>query len=262
MKKLVSLCIVLITLGISAMSVSAAEYEVHKGDTLWDIASSHDTTVDELMDINGLKSSLIFPKQVLKLNKAYYTVQKGDTLSEISQAYGDKVTVLDLKSWNDLPSDLIIVGQQLIVNGSETQPESKRVEKTANTDARTQKSESVAESKEVSKPDVEEKTEEPQTKAEGRTLSVEATAYTAYCTGCSGISATGVNLRENPNAKIIAVDPDVIPLGSKVYVEGYGYAVAADTGGEIIGNTIDVHLPTKEQAYSWGRRTVDVTIVD
>ncbi|MFX6153002.1 3D domain-containing protein, partial [Acinetobacter baumannii] len=51
-------------------------------------------------------------------------------------------------------------------------------------------------------------------------LYVIATAYTAYCTGCSGTTATGINLRANPNAKVIAVDPRVIPLGTKVYVEG------------------------------------------
>lgn len=76
-------------------------------------------------------------------------------------------------------------------------------------------------------------------------LTVEATAYTAECEGCSGTTATGVNLKENPDAKVIAADPDVIPLGSKVYVEGYGYATAEDTGGAIQGNRIDVFIPSK-----------------
>lgn len=52
-------------------------------------------------------------------------------------------------------------------------------------------------------------------------MTVTATAYTANDGGISGITATGVNLNKNPNAKVIAVDPNVIPLGSKVYVEGY-----------------------------------------
>ncbi|TRY28575.1 hypothetical protein FOI67_17365, partial [Geobacillus sp. LEMMJ02] len=76
-------------------------------------------------------------------------------------------------------------------------------------------------------------------------LYVIATAYTAYCTGCSGTTATGINLRANPNAKVIAVDPRVIPLGTKVYVEGYGYAVAADTGKNVKGYKIDVFFPNK-----------------
>lgn len=96
----------------------------------------------------------------------------------------------------------------------------------------------------------------------GKTLTVTATAYTASCNGCSGITATGVNLNNNRNAKVIAVDPDVIPLGSKVHVEGYGTAIAADTGSAIQGNKIDVHMPTKADARRWGRKTVKITILE
>ena len=71
--------------------------------------------------------------------------------------------------------------------------------------------------------------------AGGKEIYMSSTAYTASCNGCSGVTATGLNLKNNPNAKVIAVDPSVIPLGSKVYVEGYGYAVAADKGGAIKG---------------------------
>lgn len=90
---------------------------------------------------------------------------------------------------------------------------------------------------------------------------VTATAYTAYCNGCSGRTATGFNLRANPNAKVIAVDPRVIPLGTKVYVEGYGYAVAADTGGAIKGYKIDLFMPSKSEAYHWGRKKVKIKIL-
>ncbi|WP_071396747.1 G5 and 3D domain-containing protein [Bacillus tuaregi] len=96
----------------------------------------------------------------------------------------------------------------------------------------------------------------------GREMYVTATAYTASCSGCSGITATGVNLHANPGAKVIAVDPRVIPLGSKVYVEGYGYAVAADTGGAIKGNKIDVFISSKQAAYQWGRKTVKIKVLD
>ncbi|MEQ2529038.1 DUF348 domain-containing protein [Robertmurraya yapensis] len=91
---------------------------------------------------------------------------------------------------------------------------------------------------------------------------VSSTAYTANCNGCSGTTATGYNLKANPNAKIIAVDPSVIPLGTKVYVEGYGYAVAADTGGSIRGNKIDVFFSSKSDAYRWGRKTVKIKILN
>lgn len=91
---------------------------------------------------------------------------------------------------------------------------------------------------------------------------VSATAYTAYCNGCSGFTSTGINLRANPNIKVIAVDPSVIPLGTKVYVEGYGYAVAADKGSSIKGDKIDVFFSEKSQAYRWGRKKVKIQILD
>lgn len=91
---------------------------------------------------------------------------------------------------------------------------------------------------------------------------VTATAYTAYCNGCTGITRTGINLRANPDLKVIAVDPKVIPLGSKVWVEGYGYAVAGDTGGAIKGNKIDLHIPSKSEAYKFGKRKVKMKIID
>lgn len=97
---------------------------------------------------------------------------------------------------------------------------------------------------------------------QGRNLTVTATAYTAYCAGCSGKTATGQNLRANPNQKVIAVDPRVIPLGSRVYVEGYGEALAGDTGGGIKGNHIDVFIPSKQAAANWGVRTVNITILN
>lgn len=267
MKKLVSVLIGLVIIGIAATSVSAADYEVQKGDSLWKIANENNTTIEVLMEINELKSSLIHPKQVLKLGvgetKAeFYIVQEGDTLTHISKAYGVDVTVEKLKEWNDLSSDLIITGQSLIVNGMEAEPTAIKVlEQSANepeVETGADSNEKIVEEVESAK-----KAEETTTNdVNGKTFAVEATAYTAGCSGCSGITATGINLNNDPYAKVIAVDPNVIPLGTQVYVEGYGYAVAGDTGGAIKGNKIDVHLPTKEEAYNWGRKTVNITIVE
>ncbi|SFK57883.1 Uncharacterized conserved protein YabE, contains G5 and tandem DUF348 domains [Halobacillus dabanensis] len=94
------------------------------------------------------------------------------------------------------------------------------------------------------------------------TLYMHATAYTANCSGCSGITATGINLKANPNRKVVAVDPNVIPLGSRVWVEGYGYAVAGDTGGAINGNRIDLFVSSKSEALNFGSRNVKVKILD
>ncbi|WP_417897182.1 LysM peptidoglycan-binding domain-containing protein [Bacillus haimaensis] len=91
-------------------------------------------------------------------------------------------------------------------------------------------------------------------------LTVTATAYTASCEGCSGITATGINLLENPDMKVISVDPNVIPLGSKVWVEGYGEAIAGDTGGAIKGNKIDIFIPDKQDAINYGVQEVQVKV--
>lgn len=99
-------------------------------------------------------------------------------------------------------------------------------------------------------------------KVEGKTLTLEATAYTAYCNGCSGVTRTGQDLRANPNQKVVAVDPNVIPLGSKVHVEGYGVALAGDTGGAIKGNRIDLFMPSQSEAVKFGRKSVKVTIIN
>ena len=96
----------------------------------------------------------------------------------------------------------------------------------------------------------------------GKEFYVEATAYTPYCAGCSGVSATGINLRTKSGLKVIAVDPNVIALGSKVWVEGYGYAVAGDTGGAIKGNKIDILVPTETQANQWGRKKVRIKVLN
>ena len=92
------------------------------------------------------------------------------------------------------------------------------------------------------------------------TVTVKSTAYTASCSGCSGVTALGINLKSHPNDKVIAVDPSVIPLGSKVYVPGYGYAIAGDTGGAINGHRIDVYFSSHSQAMSWGVRDIQVKV--
>ena len=100
----------------------------------------------------------------------------------------------------------------------------------------------------------------------GREITVEATAYTADPSengsyGGRVLTAMGHDLTANPNMKVIAVDPKVIPLGSKVWVEGYGEAIAGDTGGAIKGNRIDVLVGSDGSANSWGRKSVKVKVI-
>ncbi|EHC6175197.1 DUF348 domain-containing protein [Listeria monocytogenes serotype 1/2a] len=91
----------------------------------------------------------------------------------------------------------------------------------------------------------------------GKTYKMESTAYSG-----GGTTAYGINLSANPGLKVIAVDPRIIPLGSKVWVEGYGEAIAGDTGGAIKGNIVDVYFPNESQCYSWGRRMVTVKVLN
>jgi len=86
---------------------------------------------------------------------------------------------------------------------------------------------------------------------------VESTAYVPGI-DCGYVTATGARA----GFGVIAVDPSVIPLGTRLYIPGYGYGVAADTGGAIIGARIDVCFDTLAEALAWGRRTVTVTIVE
>jgi len=85
-------------------------------------------------------------------------------------------------------------------------------------------------------------------------ISMVATAYTPWCAGCSGITATG----ERAGHGIVAVDPRVIPLGTKLYIPGYGYAVAGDTGGAIVGHRIDLGFDSQRAAMNFGRRKIVV----
>ncbi|KUG05179.1 cell wall-binding protein [hydrocarbon metagenome] len=83
-------------------------------------------------------------------------------------------------------------------------------------------------------------------------MTVSAYTYTGRNTSCGLKPAVG----------LVAVDPNVIPLGSKLYIEGYGYATAADTGGSIKGDRIDVFMEDRGQCLSWGRKTVKVYILN
>lgn len=91
----------------------------------------------------------------------------------------------------------------------------------------------------------------------GRSMRVLATGYSPQQPDLSSTTATGARARRG----VIAVDPSVIPLGTRVYVPGYGYAVAADTGGAIRGAHIDLCFDTVGEARAWGRRTVTIVIL-
>ena len=87
---------------------------------------------------------------------------------------------------------------------------------------------------------------------------MEATAYTG-----DSITATGTTpIRNEEGLSTIAVDPSVIPLGSKVYIPGYGEAIASDTGSAIKGNKIDLFFNSKDECAKWGRQNVTLYILE
>lgn len=93
----------------------------------------------------------------------------------------------------------------------------------------------------------------------GMTMNVEATAYSTNQPELSSYTATGIDLRQNPY--VVAVDPSFIPLGSTIYIEGYGTFIAGDTGGAIVGNRIDIHLTDLNACYNFGRRSMQIQVV-
>jgi peptidoglycan DL-endopeptidase CwlO len=92
----------------------------------------------------------------------------------------------------------------------------------------------------------------------GRVLTMVATGYSPQEPGLNDHTATGMKAQRG----VVAVDPSVIPLGTRVYVEGYGNAIAGDTGSAIKGNRIDLCFDTLAECNRYGRRTVKVEILD
>lgn len=90
-------------------------------------------------------------------------------------------------------------------------------------------------------------------------LEMVATAYAPFC--CHGVDGTtALGLRAGYG--VVAVDPSIIPLGSRLYIEGYGYAIAGDTGGMIRGLRIDLGFDTAREAVRFGRRAVRVYVIE
>lgn len=301
MKKIKAFLAVAALSGTVGANVQAAEVTVQNGDTLWDISQVHNTSVENIQNWNHLSTDLIHPGDVLTIaTEKRYTVQQDETLGDIALKF--QVSVKQIKEWNKLNTDQIHPGLNLIIydelpdqvkNAQATENNEENIEasnleepvvksvvtsselnSTTNKEqAPTTQSAKPAPAVQPAKPaSVAQQaklvsTAKPAESANSsddhtKEITVKATAYTASCEGCSGTTATGVDLNANPNAKVIAVDPSVIPLGSKVYVEGYGVATAADTGGAIKGNRIDVFISSEKEALKFGKKEISVKILN
>jgi len=93
-----------------------------------------------------------------------------------------------------------------------------------------------------------------------RTMTMVATGY-CPCAKCNWPYVGQPSYLGYPLGRgIVAVDPDIIPMGSKLYIEGYGEGIAADQGGAIKGNRVDLCFDSHQEALNWGIKTVKVTI--
>lgn len=255
-KQIVALtAIAALSVGTAAQASASSVHTVQSGDTLWSISQDNNVSVQDLQDWNDLESTLIYPSDELivadKVNK--HVVVKGDSLFKIAKKHN--LTVKELKTWNNISGDLIFPGDQLVLEGTKVASAHTTAKPASNKAKAPAQSQSTAKASAPAPAAV-------QTSASVKEMTVTATAYTAYCSGCSGTTATGIDLRANPNQKVIAVDPSVIPLGSRVWVEGYGEAIAGDTGGAIKGQTIDLFMAKEQDAVTWGRKTVKIKILD
>jgi 3D (Asp-Asp-Asp) domain-containing protein/LysM repeat protein len=256
------------------VSANVQAETVQKGDTLWELSQVHNTSVEEIQKLNDLTTDVIHPGDELRMvPEKQYKVKDGDTIWNI--ALENKVSVAQLKEWNNLNNDVIHPGLNLVIfdnlhkketvvkvtETKTTVPSEQKAVK--NTSKATKTTKPVVKVKaKVSKKTASKVKAASTKKTNYKVITVKATAYTAYCKGCSGITATGINLKANPKKKVIAVDPKVIPLGTKVYVEGYGHAIAGDKGGAIKGKRIDVFIPSKKAAINYGVKNVKVKILD
>ncbi|SDQ33948.1 3D (Asp-Asp-Asp) domain-containing protein [Carnobacterium viridans] len=202
----------------------STQYTIQWGDTLSSVALATNLSINDLVDVNDINNA--------------NTIYSGNTISlSADQSTVTIETPEETKSYNVSTPDVVEV---------EPAEEAPVVEEQA----------PAVETAPV----VEEQAPAAETAQSGKTVTVEATAYSTNQPELSDTTATGINLNENPN--VIAVDPSVIPLGSTVYIPGQGTFIAGDTGSAIKGNRIDVHMTDLNQALAFGRQTMEVQILN
>ncbi|MBU8585813.1 LysM peptidoglycan-binding domain-containing protein [Priestia megaterium] len=241
---------------LNVATIKEMTHKVQQGNTLWSISQQYGVTVDQIKEWNGLKSDLIYPGEQLKIQSP--NGQSQQSSPSVAQA-APEAQQAQAPAEQTQEEQQQAQTEQAQKEQQQAQAEQAQKEQQQAQAEQAQKEQQQAQAEQAQK---EQQPAESSQQASGKSMTVEATAYTANCAGCSGTTATGVDLKANPNQKVIAVDPSVIPLGSKVYVEGYGEAVAADTGGAIKGNRIDVFVPSEGDAQQFGRKSVKITVMN
>lgn len=191
------------------------------------------------------------------IDTVHYTIKSGDTLENIATAF--EVKVEELVGWNESLSEEthLQIGDEINIE-TDLDPETIDPQKVVWESEEQVKKEIIFPESPATEENIEGSALNTSNAEE--TITVVATAYSRNQPSLTNITATGIDLREN--SQVIAVDPNVIPLGSKVYVEGYGEAIAGDTGSAIIGNRIDLHMESMDQSFAWGIQEVELTILN
>ena len=255
---------------LNVATIKEMTHKVQQGNTLWSISQQYGVTVDQIKEWNGLKSDLIYPGEQLKIQSPNGQAQQSSpsvaqAAPEAQQAQAPAEQTQEeqqqAQAEQTQEEQQQAQAEQAQKEQQQAQAEQAQKEQQQAQAEQAQKEQQQAQAQAQQQQQQQQPAESSQ-QASGKSMTVEATAYTANCAGCSGTTATGVDLKANPNQKVIAVDPSVIPLGSKVYVEGYGEAVAADTGGAIKGNRIDVFVPSEGDAQQFGRKSVKITVMN
>ena len=203
------------------------EYTIKWGDTLSVISEATGASLDSLVQVNEIQNAnLIYPGTVLRFSAD----QKEVTVNNGSQEHSYRV---------------------------QDNKEVKEVEKSEATTSASNETAQATQATETTQ--AAQTTQAASSSQKGYYLTVEATAYSYNEAGLSSYTADGTNLVNEQN--VIAVDPSVIPLGSYVEIPGYGIFRAADTGGAIYGNRIDVHLVNLNDVYNFGRRTITIRVL-
>jgi 3D (Asp-Asp-Asp) domain-containing protein/LysM repeat protein len=265
---------------LNVATIKEMTHKVQQGNTLWSISQQYGVTVDQIKEWNGLKSDLIYPGEQLKIQSPNGQAQQSSpsvaqaapeaqqaqapaeqTQEEQQQAQAEQAQKEQQQAQAEQAQKEQQQAQAEQAQKEEQQAQAEQAQKEQQ-QAQAEQAQKEQQQAQAEQAQKEQQPAESSQQASGKSMTVEATAYTANCAGCSGTTATGVDLKANPNQKVIAVDPSVIPLGSKVYVEGYGEAVAADTGGAIKGNRIDVFVPSEGDAQQFGRKSVKITVMN
>ena len=222
---------------------------VEEGDTLYKIAQKYDTDVKTIALANGISDpGLIHVGDELRIPQEkgfYYEVKNGDTLEDIAEQFG--LSVATIKEMNpSIDENALASGEELFLKDPQRWPQPKEAGIRLASRNKTSQQFDSSESRNVSA-----------TGSRDLLGNFTLTAYTAgpESTGkrpgdpAYGITASGAKVQPGVT---IAADPNVIPMGSTVYIEGIGTRVVQDTGGAIKGNRIDVYIPDLSEARQFG----------